>query len=84
MNEKTKLKILYYINKTLARFGYSITPKVPYFKVFNNQILINSFNLGAPFTMIGEARLWSLIDSVRYISENEVPGDIVECGVWKG
>lgn len=37
-----------------------------------------------PYTMTGTARVHSLIQAVRYILENEIPGDIVECGVWKG
>lgn len=38
----------------------------------------------SPYTMTSRERLWSLIQSVRYISQLEVPGDFVECGVWRG
>jgi hypothetical protein len=37
-----------------------------------------------PYTMTGAARVHSLIQAVRYIVENNIAGDIVECGVWKG
>lgn len=37
-----------------------------------------------PYTMTGSARVHSLIQAVRYIVENNIQGDIVECGVWKG
>lgn len=37
-----------------------------------------------PFTMTGEARLLALIDAVRYCVRREIPGDLVECGVWRG
>ena len=37
-----------------------------------------------PFTMTSTERLIALIDSVRYVSTNHIPGDIVECGVWRG
>jgi O-methyltransferase len=35
-------------------------------------------------TMTSPQRIYSLIESVRYISQNRIPGAIVECGVWKG
>ena len=37
-----------------------------------------------PFTMTGIPRLQSLVDSVRYCVRRGVPGDFVECGVWRG
>ncbi|MFC1740743.1 TylF/MycF/NovP-related O-methyltransferase [Pseudomonadota bacterium] len=38
----------------------------------------------SPFTMTGLERLAALIDSVRYVCNHEIEGDIVECGVWRG
>lgn len=37
-----------------------------------------------PYTMSSEDRLIALIDACRYIAQHEIPGDVVECGVWKG
>lgn len=37
-----------------------------------------------PYTRTSVARLLAQIDAVRYISRNRIPGDIVECGVWRG
>jgi len=37
-----------------------------------------------PYTMTSEARLEALCDAVRYIVRGRIPGDIVECGVWRG
>src|SRR5689334_20310479 len=37
-----------------------------------------------PFTMTSVQRMTSLVDATRYIVENDIPGDIVECGVWRG
>jgi O-methyltransferase len=36
------------------------------------------------WTMTTPERLYALIQAVRYIVANRVPGAIVECGVWKG
>jgi hypothetical protein len=37
-----------------------------------------------PYTLTGEERIATLINAVRYIVEQKVPGDIAECGVWRG
>ena len=37
-----------------------------------------------PYTMTSPARLWAMINAVRYISVNRIKGDICECGVWRG
>jgi hypothetical protein len=34
--------------------------------------------------MYGPEVAWSLYTSIGYIVRNEIPGDIVECGVWNG
>jgi hypothetical protein len=37
-----------------------------------------------PFTMTNAEKLYGLIQAVRYIARYKIPGDIVECGVWRG
>jgi O-methyltransferase len=37
-----------------------------------------------PYTMTDREKVLSLIHAVRYIVNTGIPGDIVECGVWKG
>jgi O-methyltransferase len=37
-----------------------------------------------PWTMTSPDRIYALIQAVRYVSANDIPGAIVECGVWKG
>ncbi len=36
------------------------------------------------FTMTSKERMYSLYKSVEYIIEAQIPGDFVECGVWRG
>lgn len=38
----------------------------------------------APFTMTGVTRAHGLWLACRYIIEADIPGDIIECGVWRG
>jgi len=36
------------------------------------------------YTMTSWERLYALYKSVQYVVENKIPGDLVECGVWRG
>jgi hypothetical protein len=36
------------------------------------------------YTMTSWERLYALYKSVQYVVENKIPGDVVECGVWRG
>ena len=36
------------------------------------------------YSMTPYIRIWTLINSINYISSNNIQGDFVECGVWKG
>jgi hypothetical protein len=38
----------------------------------------------SPYTMTGAPRLQALIDATRYVVARDIPGDFVECGVWRG
>jgi O-methyltransferase len=37
-----------------------------------------------PFTATSLQRVVALADAVKYITQAKIPGDIVECGVWRG
>lgn len=37
-----------------------------------------------PFTQTSVERLSALCEAVKYVVASKIPGDIVECGVWKG
>jgi hypothetical protein len=42
------------------------------------------FNIIRPYTMLSEARLYSLFSLAKYVCAQEVPGNFVECGVAAG
>lgn len=52
----------------------------PDFEPFYKNIIEKVF----PYTMTSPERLYALINAVKYIVENKLPGDMVECGVWRG
>ncbi len=37
-----------------------------------------------PYTMTGNDKLHALITATRYIDRYQIPGSVVECGVWRG
>lgn len=41
-------------------------------------------NTVRPFTMTSLQRIAALVQAILYTIENSIPGDFVECGVWKG
>lgn len=74
------------IQKTLNFFGYEIkknTPVIP--PEFNKRdIEIFEYVYNKNLTMIGVERMFSNMFLVKNIINNEIEGDFVECGVWKG
>lgn len=37
-----------------------------------------------PYSLIGAARMWNIYESIRYIKAANIPGDIIECGIFLG
>lgn len=50
---------------------------------FNKEHL-STLNLVKNYTMTSPERIVSLIEAVKYVEKNNIQGDIVECGVWRG
>ena len=42
------------------------------------------FRAVAAYTMTGAERIEAIVNAIRYIVNNGVAGDVVECGVWRG
>jgi O-methyltransferase len=75
-----------WISRTASRVGLQVsrvssTPRLPVEAGPRDTALIESL---APFTMTSGERLWSLLNAVRYVVHERIPGDFVECGVWRG
>jgi O-methyltransferase len=45
---------------------------------------VNLCHAVQPFTMTSKERLFALRTSVEYLVRHDIPGDMVECGVWRG
>lgn len=49
-----------------------------------DETLVETIRQVRPFTQTSPSRIASLCDATRYIVRAQIPGDIVECGVWRG
>lgn len=74
------------IKKIIKKFN-SIT-KNKYLSRFYPDIIEREFweiySLCSPYTMTSVPRLYTLYSSVDYVLKNNIEGDFVECGVWRG
>ncbi len=68
----------------LHKLGIDIVKYPPSFPSDFDSAITQTILRVKPFTMTSPERIFALCQAVRYIVENQIPGDIVECGVWKG
>lgn len=70
--------------KFLYKFGYEIRKLggegVEEMTSQENQIIDKCLK----YSMTTKLRMWTLINSINYISNKKIDGDFVECGVWRG
>ncbi len=73
-----------FLKKTIEKSGFEIHKKKT---EFPNDFTENDFKIikmSKPYTMTSTERIFALIQAVKYVEKNKIPGSIVECGVWKG
>src|SRR4051812_4552595 len=73
----------------LGRFGYEIArkPQPMSSSEFPPDFTpeeIADYQAVEPYTLTGPLRAVSLMRAIAYLARQRIPGDIVECGVWKG
>lgn len=75
----------YSIAKRLCRslLG-STTPSAPKYPYDLSELERSLYERVENFTMTGPIRVSVLSQAVTHIHQSQIPGDIVECGVWKG
>jgi hypothetical protein len=49
-----------------------------------SRIDLEIIRFAQPYTMTSPERIYATIQAVRYVVAGNIPGHIVECGVWKG
>ncbi|WP_200874854.1 TylF/MycF/NovP-related O-methyltransferase [Desulfonatronum thiodismutans] len=71
------------ISSFVQRCGYDIVRHADYPADFED-LHIDIMNRVRPYTLTSHERLYSLIESVKYILNNNINGAFLECGVYKG
>lgn len=74
------------MREVIRRLGYEVrrAEAEPPYPPDYDEATIALFRAVQPFTLTGHERVVALRDAVRYLVAADVPGAIVECGVWKG
>ena len=77
-----------FIADIFKKMGYSIIKRNNGFKEnypdIKNEEFWNIYELCKPYTMTSLERMYALYASVEYVLVNNVKGDFIECGVWRG
>lgn len=78
-----------YIRSIIRRFGFDLvrydnSNSVNRDELNRDDLTLSIFDSVKNYTTTGSQRVDALVTAVRYIVKNEIVGDIVECGVWKG
>jgi len=74
------------LRRIIRRFGYDVVPQAteldPIRDLSEEQKKI--IWKAKPYTMTSLERMAALVNAVYYVVQNRIPGDIAECGVWRG
>ncbi len=76
------------LNKLAGALGYQVQKKMMIKESecvdIREPEFAELYQLCRPYTMTSTERLYSVYSAVDYILKNRIPGDFVECGVWRG
>jgi len=82
------------IKSLLFRMGYTLQKNGSETESASTEKLLNGVDIdeeskqlyaeAMPYTMTSLERVDVVVNSIDYISKNNIEGDIVECGVWRG
>ena len=70
------------VRKIAGKLGFDIVSKSESLKEYDE--FIDIYNECQPYTMTTIERMFSLYKAVEYVVKNNIPGDLYECGVWRG
>lgn len=70
-------------NKLLMRIGFELV-RIDGARSDIDESFYGFYRRCSPFTMTSMERMYCLYAAIRYATQTRVPGDVVECGVWRG
>ncbi|MDT3438699.1 MULTISPECIES: TylF/MycF/NovP-related O-methyltransferase [unclassified Pseudofrankia] len=73
------------LRKAVQQTGFDVVRRRPGIDSAGMDALaIATIRETSPYTMTDPTKVFGLIQAVRYLVTNKIPGNIVECGVWAG
>lgn len=72
-------RTIVFSSKHQAKMTDTITPDMG-----RDEVFMHLFEQVKPYTMTSVEALFALYSSVNHVLDRNVPGDFVECGVWRG
>lgn len=72
------------VKKLINLTGYTITQYSKDPVVDDDVVFQEIYKSCQKYTMTSKERMYALYKSVQYVIHAEIPGDFVECGVWRG
>jgi len=77
------------VHKLIKSIGFSSNAEQQSLKssvveLDSKDIELINYILDKKYSMASTKRLINTVKSCRYVVENDIPGDFVECGVWRG
>lgn len=84
-----RVKFSRIINYPLGLLGLKLArksklPQVNQLDIEADKDFLSLYEMVKPYTMAEIERCYALYQSLRHVIKNKIPGDLVECGVWKG
>ncbi len=78
--------MIQFLNKIANRLGYQVNiQKISFpYDIKTDQAFMELYVQCKPYSMTSLERMFGLYQALCYVLENKIPGDFVECGVWKG
>jgi predicted O-methyltransferase YrrM len=70
------------VGRLIGRFGYELVKKGTLTGA--EQGFARLYAKCRDFTMTSAERMYAVYSATNYLARNEIPGDMVECGVWRG
>jgi O-methyltransferase len=72
------------VKGALARRGWELRRRSPTAPPDLEPEFVALYERCAPATMTSIERMYALYQAVRHVHAADIPGDVVECGVWRG
>jgi hypothetical protein len=80
------------VNTVLGAFGFEVVRKIKkihqtpahFIDIDADSDFKGIYEKSQPYTMTGKEKMYAMYTATKYVVENDIAGDIVECGAYRG